>query len=230
MLKSEISLELSKEVPAGKSNLARAQPNASSVTSKYISNNPELYNELVQWRKNKAEESGVKSTDVVATKTLLEISNKKPTSVKELMSITGMKGKGKPYIADILKILLPHIGGDGGPLFDAAQEMKSAQYESLSTSEKTYYLFSQGKTVAQVASERKLTTATIIGHLAEYVAKGEIDPSKIISKDAIERIKMFILENPNATDKTVLDGVKGGCSYGEIKVVRAMMESNLYDN
>lgn len=230
MLKSDISLELSKEVPAGKSNFARVQPNASSVTSKYISNNPELYNELVQWRKNKAEESGMKSTDVVATKTLLEISNKKPTSVKELMSITGMKGKGKPYIADILKILLPHIGGDGGPLFDAAQEMKSAQYESLSTSEKTYYLFSQGKTVAQVASERKLTTATIIGHLAEYVAKGEIDPSKIISKDTIERIKMFILENPNATDKTVLDGVKGGCTYGEIKVVRAMMESNLYDN
>lgn len=230
MLKSEISLELSKEVPAGKSNFARVQPNASSVTSKYISNNPELYNELVQWRKNKADELGEKSTDVVATKTLLEISNKKPTSVKELMSITGMKGKGKPYIADILKILLPHIGGDGGPLFDAAQEMKSAQYESLSTSEKTYYLFSQGKTVAQVASERKLTTATIIGHLAEYVAKGEIDPSKIINKDTIERIKMFILENPNATDKTVLDGVKGGCTYGEIKVVRAMMESNLYDN
>ena len=51
-----------------------------------------------------------------------------------------------------------------------------------------------------------------------------------MSKDSIERIKMFILENPNSTDKAVLEGVKAGCTYGEIRIVRAMMESNLYDN
>ncbi len=50
-LKAEISLELSKEAGGGSAKLSRVQPNASSVTSKYISNNPELYNELVQWRK-----------------------------------------------------------------------------------------------------------------------------------------------------------------------------------
>jgi hypothetical protein len=69
-----------------------------------------------------------------------------------------------------------------------------------------------------------------MGHLAEYVAKGEIDPSKIMKNDDIERIKMFILEKPNATDKSIFEGVKGGCSYGEIKIVRAIIESNLYDN
>jgi len=228
--KAEISLELTKESGGGKSTLSRVQPNASSVTSKYVSVNPELYSDLSQWRKGKAEELGMKSNEVVATKTILEISNKKPSSVKELMSITGMKGKGKPYVAEIMKILLPHIGGASGPLFDAEAELKEAEYESLSTSEKTHHLFDQGKSVAQIASERKLTPATIIGHLAEYVATGEVDPYKLMSKDSIERIKMFILENPKATDKGVLDGVEGGCTYGEIKIVRAMMESNLYDN
>ena len=228
-LKAEISLELSKEAGGGSAKLSRVQPNASSVTSKYISNNPELYNELVQWRKDKADNLNMKSTDVVATKTLLEISNKKPSSVKELMSITGMKGKGKPYIAEILKILLPHIGNANSPLFDADSQMKEAEYESLSTAEKSYYLFNQGKTVAEIASERKLTPATIMGHLADYVAKGEVDPFRLMKKDVIERIKMHILENPNATDKSVLEGVSG-CTYGEIKVVRAMMESNLYDS
>ncbi|MBR4272781.1 MAG: AAA family ATPase [Bacteroidales bacterium] len=228
--KAEISLELSKEIGGGKSTLSRVQPNASSVTSKYISNNPELYNELVQWRKDKADNLNVKSTDVVATKTLLEISNKKPTTVKDLMSITGMKGKGKPYIAEIMKILLPHVGNMNSPLFDANAEMKEAEYESLSTAEKSYYLYNNGKTVAQIASERKLTAATIMGHLADYVAKGEVDPFRIMKKDVIERIKMYILENPNSTDKSVLEGVSGGCTYGEIKVVRALMESNLYDS
>ncbi len=228
-LKAEISLELSKEAGGGSAKLSRVQPNASSVTSKYISNNPELYNELVQWRKDKADNLNMKSTDVVATKTLLEISNKKPSSVKELMSITGMKGKGKPYIAEILKILLPHIGNANSPLFDADSQMKEAEYESLSTAEKSYYLFNQGKTIAEIASERKLTPATIMGHLADYVAKGEVDPFRLMKKDVIERIKMHILENPNATDKSVLEGVSG-CTYGEIKVVRAMMESNLYDS
>ncbi|MBQ5513769.1 MAG: helix-turn-helix domain-containing protein, partial [Bacteroidales bacterium] len=228
--KAEISLELSKEIGGGKSTLSRVQPNASSVTSKYISNNPELYNELVQWRKDKADNLNVKSTDVVATKTLLEISNKKPTTVKDLMSITGMKGKGKPYIAEIMKILLPHVGNMNSPLFDANAEMKEAEYESLSTAEKSYYLYNNGKTVAQIASERKLTAATIMGHLADYVAKGEVDPFRLMKKDVIERIKMYILENPNSTDKSVLEGVSGGCTYGEIKVVRALMESNLYDS
>ncbi|MBQ1696349.1 MAG: helix-turn-helix domain-containing protein, partial [Bacteroidales bacterium] len=228
--KAEISLELSKESGGGKSTISRIQPNASSVTSKYVSLNPELYSDLTQWRKGKADDLGVKTTEVVGTKTILEISNKKPSSVKELMEITGMKGKGKPYIAEIMKILLPHIGGAAGPLFDAEAQMKEAEYESLSTTEKSYHLFCQGKTVAQIASERKLTTTTVMGHLAEYVANGELDPYKLMSKDSIERIKMFILENPKATDKGVLEGVKGGCSYGEIKIVRAMMESNLYDN
>lgn len=229
--KAEVALELSKESEgSSKSSLSRIQPNASSVNSKYISNNPELYNELSQWRKGKADDLGMKSTDVVATKTILEISNKKPTTVKDLMGITGMKGKGKPYIAEIMKILLPHIGGATDPLFNADEEMKNAEYESLSTYEKSHYLFSQGKTISQIASERKLTSATVMGHLAEYVAKGEIDPCKIMKKDDIERIKMFILENPNATDKSIFEGVKGGCTYGEIKIVRAIMESNLYDN
>ena len=229
-LKAEISLELSKEAGGGSTKLSRVQPNTSSVTSKYISNNPELYNELVQWRKDKADNLNVKSADVVGTKTLLEISNKKPSSVKELMSITGMKGKGKPYIAEILKILLPHLGNANSPLFDTDSQMKEAEYESLSTAEKSYYLYNNGKTIAQIASERKLTSATIMGHLADYVAKGEVDPFRLMKKDVIERIKMYILENPNATDKSVLEGVSGGCTYGEIKVVRAMMESNLYDN
>ena len=223
--KAEVSLELSKESSGGKSTMSRIQPNASSVTSKYISDNPELYNELSQWRKSKAENLGVKTTDVVGTKTILEISNKKPSSVKELMAISGMKGKGKPYIAEIMKILLPYVGN--GALFDANAEMKEAQYESLSTLEKTHYLFEQGKTVAQIAMERKLKEETIMGHLAEYVAKGEINPYKIMKRDDIERIKMYILEKPNATDKGVLEGVKGGCSYGEIKIVRAVIEAGI---
>ena len=227
--KARISLELTQGTGSN-SKLSRVQPKVSDVTSRYVSNNPELYNDLVEWRKDKAESMNVKSTDVVGTKTLLEISNKKPDSVKSLLEITGMKGKGKPYIAEIMKILLPHIGGEAGPLFNADAELKEAEYESLSTTEKTHHLFCQGKTVAQIASERKLTPATIIGHLAEYVANGEVDPYKLMSKDSIERIKMFILENPNSTDKTVLEGVKAGCTYGEIRIVRAMMESNLYDN
>ncbi len=224
--KAEVSLELSKDSSGGgKSSVSRIQPNASSVTSQFISNNPELYNELTQWRKAKADALGVKTTDVVVTKTILEISNKKPSSVKELMAISGMKGKGKPYIAEIMKILLPYVGN--GALFDANAEMKEAQYESLSTLEKTHYLFDQGKTVAQIALERKLKEETIMGHLAEYVAKGEIDPYKIMKRADIERIKMYILENPNVTDKGVLEGVKGGCSYGEIKIARAVIEAGI---
>ncbi len=229
MAKAEMSLELSKDV-AGGSSLSRVQPNASSVTSKYVSNNPELYNDLVQWRKNKADDLNVKSTDVVATKTILEISNKKPTTVKDLMAITGMKGKGKPYIAEIMKVLLPHIGNVAGTMFNADQEMQSARYESLSTYEKTLYHFNNGKSAAEIASERKLTVETVMKHLAGYVAKGEVDPLKLMSKDRIERIRMFMLENPNSPDKKVVDGVKGGCNYGEVSVVRAIMESNLYDN
>lgn len=229
-LKAEISLELSKDVPVEKSSLSRVQPNVSSVTSKYVSKNPELYNELVQWRKGKAEMIGVKSTEVVSTKTLLAISNEKPTTVKDLMSITGMKGKGKQYIPDIMKILLPHIEQQHGTIFDADKEMQIAEYETLSTAEKSLALYKRGYDVAMIASERKLKDVTIMGHLAEFIANGEVDPLRIMSRDRIELVRMYMLENPHASDKQIVEGVKGGCQYGEVDIVRAIMESNLYDN
>nr|MCR5454746.1 helix-turn-helix domain-containing protein [Bacteroidales bacterium] len=228
--KAEISLELSKDVPSGKTKLSRVQPNVSSVTSKYVSKNPELYNQLAQWRQGRAEVLGVKTTDVIGTKTILAISNEKPTTVKDLMAITGMKGKGKQYIPDIMKILLPHIQEQVGALFDAEKEMQTAAYESLSTAEKSLSLYKRGYDVDRIASERKLKDVTVMGHLADYIANGEVDPLRIMPKDRIERIRMYMLENPHSSDKQIVEGVSGGCKYGEVTIVRAIMESNLYDN
>lgn len=230
MRKAEVALELSKESTADKPSLSRIQPNVNTVTSRYVSNNPELYNDLLQWRKQKANAIFVKDSDIVATRTLVDISNEKPATARELMAIRGMRGKAKAYTAEILRVVFGHVEQKTASLFDANDELKIAEFESLSTADKTFALFKQGKTVAQIASERKLKDVTVMGHLADFVAKGEADPFRILTKERIEKIKMFILENPNSTDRQILDGVKNGCNYGEVAIVRAVMESNLYDN
>ncbi len=230
MRKAEVALELSKESPLEKTTMSRVRSGPQpSVTNSYVSNNPELYADLSKWRGRKAAGLGIAPADVVATRTILDIANKMPVTTKELVSMRGMKGKGKVYAVEILKIVHAHTNPDAGTLYDSSSELKAAEYESLSTAEKSLKLFKDGMSVSQIVSERKLKEETIIRHLAQFIANGEVDPYKILPDSTIEKVRIFILENPGSTDKQVVEGVKGGCKYGDVAIVRAMMESTLYD-
>ncbi|WP_256002240.1 helix-turn-helix domain-containing protein [Pedobacter deserti] len=79
-------------------------------------------------------------------------------------------------------------------------------------------LFQQGKTVAEIAAERKMVVATIEGHLAHYVATQEINAEDIIGPKKLQKIVQAIkvLQTVNLTPIRTHLGNK--FTFGEIKI------------
>lgn len=79
-------------------------------------------------------------------------------------------------------------------------------------------MFRKGKTITEIASERKMVAGTIEGHLAHYVAQQEISAKDILGSkklnlilDAIKTVKSMSL-NP------IREHLGKGITFGEIKI------------
>ncbi len=97
----------------------------------------------------------------------------------------------------------------------AASEEKG---EKVDTKELSLDLFKEGKTIAEIASERKMAIGTIEGHLAHYVAKHEIDAVDILGSKKLDKILQAIkvLQSINMTPIRSHLGAK--FTFGEIKI------------
>ncbi|MDE5794828.1 MAG: HRDC domain-containing protein, partial [Muribaculaceae bacterium] len=68
--------------------------------------NPELYERLVEWRREKAKEEGVAAFMILGNKTLVILANEAPQDEEDLLSIPGIgKKKKADYGADLLNII-----------------------------------------------------------------------------------------------------------------------------
>lgn len=229
-LKAQIIVDMTEDQGGSGSRRKRNYGNLNQAATRTLSNHPNLCTKLIEWRKDMAARFNVEPRDIVNTQCLVEISNQLPTDIKALVAIKGMGGKAKKFGAEILKIIYAYMSASGMMLgIGVADQLKKAEFESLSTQEKSFQLFSEGKTVGEIEKERGLKSDTILNHLSKYVATGEVDPMKLISPNAYEKIKITMLENPGAPDKSIMEKVDGHVSYGEIAVVRAAIEAGIDD-
>lgn len=203
-----------------------------SVTVRSVTKNPELYTILSDWRKDMAGRNGVEPKDILSTQCLVDISNKIPTDIKALISVKGMGGKGKKFGSDVLKLIYKYMSAKGMTLgLGVEDNIRDAEFESLSTQEKSLHYYKEGMSVAEICSTRNLKADTVLGHLSKFIASADVDPLKVISKDTYEAIKMYITENQaiNAHERSIKEGLSDKYSYGEIAVVRAAMEAGIDD-
>ncbi len=86
------------------------------------------------------------------------------------------------------------------------------------TKELSLELFQGGKSIAEIASERKMAVGTIEGHLAHYVALQEIDAEDILGAKKLEKILQAIkvLQTINMTP--IRSHLGNKFSFGEIKI------------
>ena len=68
--------------------------------------------------------------------------------------------------------------------------------KKLNTSEYSYWLYNQGNTVNQIAEKRGLNQSTIEGHLARYVASGDIDVHEFVDVDTLKKVEAYCMEHP----------------------------------
>jgi hypothetical protein len=99
---------------------------------------------------------------------------------------------------------------------------KKAKGESQQTS---YQLYKEGKTVAEIATERGLKTTTIEEHLAQFVASGELDIHDFVSEEKLQKAVDYFGKAEDKSLAPAREALGADFSYAELRMVRGWMGS-----
>lgn len=85
------------------------------------------------------------------------------------------------------------------------------------TSEISFALYKEGKTIEEIATERALVPGTIEGHLCQYIATGEIDAYDLVDKQKLDN--MLSLITPDTQSSGEIKAKLGDeYSWGEVRM------------
>lgn len=86
------------------------------------------------------------------------------------------------------------------------------------TKEVSLVLFRDGKSIAEIASARKMVVGTIEGHLAHYVAKQELNAKDILGSKKLDKILEAIKSLQTLNMNPIRDHLGKTYTFGEIKI------------
>lgn len=138
------------------------------------------------------------------------------------------------YLKQIIKLnlLVQHIN-EGVPLtrekLRQSKQIESVQKVSTKdktpTSEISFEMYKDGKSIQVIAEERGLAEGTIEGHLAQYVEKGELKVTDFIKPNKLKNILKCIDEGLTKSGE-IKGALPDSYSWGEIKMGIAHANSN----
>jgi len=101
---------------------------------------------------------------------------------------------------------------------------KKVKRQKGDSERETLAMFQDGKSIADIATERALTQATIVGHLSRFIPTGEVKLDELVSPERQMKIKAVYASIRNEEERT-LSAVKAllpeDYNFGEIKLVVA---------
>ncbi|MFI5188484.1 MAG: helix-turn-helix domain-containing protein, partial [Chitinophagales bacterium] len=163
----------------------------------------------------------------------MKIKNKTKKYVKELYELKHQVERRKIQLENLMNIskimnesgssedILKATEGLQRPvIIDVPKEQKHrGKIEKGETQKISLQLFKKGKSIIEIARERNLAFSTIEGHLAGFIATGEIDILRIVDKIKLEKISELIEKNPALTSSELKQQLGDDFSYGQIKAV-----------
>lgn len=191
--------------------------------------NPILYQQLRKKRDAICERKGSPIYMVAGSQTLVEMCTYLPQTAKELEQITGFgAAKIKSYGPDFLDIIVAYCEEHGlESRIDerAVKKVKKEKKEKkTNTKEETYHLFREGNPIAEIAKQRNLTPQTIEGHLAFYVAQGEIRIEELLPQEKITLMEPLSKDFTGTSITAIKEQLGDEVSFGEIRWMLAWQE------
>jgi ATP-dependent DNA helicase RecQ len=179
----------------------------------------ELRQYLREWRRMTAKEQGTPAYVVLHDTSLDEICRSQPTSLRELLNITGIgERKADLYGQAILSALRRYREGARAVALPGNKTAPALE---------TLQLLSEGKTFEQIAQIRGRQIATVVNSVAGLVEKGELE----FRPEWIDRNKLAVIEAACATLglerlerlKPLKDTLPPEITYEEIRLVLARL-------
>ncbi|MEL6141037.1 MAG: DNA helicase RecQ [Bacteroidota bacterium] len=192
-----------------------------------------LFDHLRELRKQLAREMGIPPYQIFPDRTLEEMAATKPTHELELARISGvgeykLKRYGDVFIDAICAFqkidrTSPRINSGNDIEVKPARSAPKTITESLR-------LFKQGLEIEEIATERRLTPATIVGHLAKSYQEGaDFDVKRLVDSSIIERVAeiMTSLGDQKAPLSQLMQHfAEGEVSYNELRFARLYVQRN----
>lgn len=108
------------------------------------------------------------------------------------------------------------------------EEPRDDTGKKLSTFECSYWLYNQGNTVEQIAEKRGLNQSTIEGHLARYVASGDIDVHEFVDGDTLQKVEAYCMEHPEEKAlKPIFEHFDAKIPYGVLRMAIAAIRKEI---
>jgi len=183
------------------------------------SEHPALFQSLKELRQVLSEEEGVKPFQVFTQNSLFEMCSSLPKTLKSLASIQGMgKKRVKKYGKQIVEVIQDYLSKKEHTKTKTTVK-KSNKSGKSSTNQITYEMFIKGKTIEEIAEERGYVRTTIEGHLALFVASGDLEVSDIMTKERYDELKA-IMKNTEYDSFADLKGkIDSKFRYSELRLV-----------
>lgn len=114
------------------------------------------------------------------------------------------------------------------PKKEKKEELRDDTGKKLNTFEYSYWLYKQGNTVEQIAEKRKLNPVTIEGHLARYVASGDIDVHEFVDADTLQMVEAYCMEHPEEKAlKPIFEHFDAKIPYGVLRMAIAAIRKEI---
>ena len=188
------------------------------------SSHPVLFGRLREWRKMKADEEGVEPYRILSQKVVLQIIQDLPSNRDSLGKVSGIgKVKIKKYGKEILQLVVSYLI-EKGIEYPGEPENGKGSRKKGDSPRLSLDLFREGKSIQKIAAERSLAVSTIEGHLAAFVARGELGLEGLVERHKAEQIAQFFTGRGGTSLKDAREALGDSFSYGELKMVYAFLE------
>ena len=92
------------------------------------------------------------------------------------------------------------------------------------TQEESYQMYKGGKTIDEIAVERKFAVTTIEGHLAKYVKNGKLNAENFVERKKLDQIKKVISEIDTRQTSLIKQKLGDEYTYADIRFAVAEYE------
>jgi hypothetical protein len=180
---------------------------------------PELYHSIRNWRNALADDVGIPEYMILPQRSIVELTNKLPTTITELKTIKGIgQVKINQYGTDIIT-MIKQFCKDNNIVPEQIEVPVVEKKAKVNSGKISFEMFVSGKTVAEIAAERGVTSATIEGHLAHYVGTGELKVTEFVPEEKLQKVLQYIHEHPNDRMGEIKSALGEGVTYGDLKFI-----------
>lgn len=195
---------------------------------------PALLTELKEVRREIAEKENVPPYAIVGDNTLLEMATYVPLSYDELKCISGFGdykvSKYGPSFLNVLKTYAAEHKLESRiklktPKRERAVKSSTEKPSTSNTQRASFDMFKDGFDIADIAAKRNIAPSTVEGHLAAFIATGELAAAKLVPKEKLDKILELVKQTGQTkAAKPIKDLLPDDYTYGEIKIAQAHYE------